>query len=58
MRKKSEQKRRYAVQANKNLFFSDSFETPEEAILEASRLVHEGYAVVSVRDTEGDGDLW
>jgi len=50
--------KRYHVNANKSMYFSNEFDTAEEAVDAAAELVHEGYAVVSIRDNELDKDIW
>lgn len=50
--------KRYNVNANKSMYFSGEFDTAEEAVASAAELIHEGYAVVSIRDNELDKDIW
>lgn len=45
---------RYHVGANKSLYFGASFDSIEEAVVEASRLALEGYDLVTIRDNNSD----
>jgi hypothetical protein len=50
--------KRYHVNATRSMYFSEEFETAEEAAVAALGLVQEGYATVAIRDTDLDKDMW
>jgi len=50
--------KKYVVRANKSMYVAESYDTVEEAVQAVSRLVNDGYAMVTIRDDGDEEDIW
>lgn len=54
----TEDRKRYQVGANKSSYYSEEFDSIEEAIQAASEKIRDGYSLVTVRDKIDENEPW